>query len=399
MIDLKELGSAAGLTYVSKMIFLIANLILLYIFLTPRRSVPFQVGAFVTVWAAIKSLRLLLRPLDLDPLLDSYIMGSLFLIPTTLVFRETFQVKVFVFFLNYCLSQLTYLLFMFIGQLLSPALPQIYALGGLTLEMAALPLVNRYAKMPVREIAGAISSRNPAFTLVPILSFLLLASYGVQRIYVPSTFITLTLSTILIFFAFKFGGRGNLNQQSPELVLIRSERHSPRITVKCFGSFAIYRDGCPLNCKNAKAREILAYLVHRQGEAVGWEKIVEAVWPDCQYERAHVSFHSAMYRLRKFLSEHSLLDILDCGRDSYRIYPGKIDCDMYEFSRILGKIENAPSADAQLCETVKRLYCGGYFEEDGFDWAYAKAAKLEISYLEFCDQNAAELLKDVNGFI
>lgn len=89
-----------------------------------------------------------------------------------------------------------------------------------------------------------------------------------------------------------------------------------------------------------------------------------------------------MSLLRKFLNDHALVEILDYSRGNYRIRPEKIDCDMYEFGRIFTEYYDTPSADAQMIETAKRLYTGGYFEEDGFAWAYPKAAKLETMYLE-----------------
>jgi LuxR family maltose regulon positive regulatory protein len=163
------------------------------------------------------------------------------------------------------------------------------------------------------------------------------------------------------------------------------EQSNVRTSVKCFGSFAIYQDGQPLVCKNSKAREILAYLVHNRGNPVGWEKIVEAVWPDCPYESAHSNFHATMYLLRKFLSSHSLLDILDCSRGNYRICPEKIDCDVDEFGRILAENDHTSSQDPQLIAAARKLYTGGYFEDDGFIWAYAKAAKLEMMVLKLHD--------------
>jgi hypothetical protein len=70
-----------------------------------------------------------------------------------------------------------------------------------------------------------------------------------------------------------------------------------RTVVQCFGSFAIYQNGHPIICKNSKVRELLAYLVHNQGNTVGWEKIVEAIWPDHPYENAHINMHSTLYLL------------------------------------------------------------------------------------------------------
>jgi two-component SAPR family response regulator len=186
-------------------------------------------------------------------------------------------------------------------------------------------------------------------------------------------------------------------QNSPfQTAFMSKERSASRAMVKCFGSFAIFKDGHPVNCKNSKVREILAYLVHNQGEAVGWEKIVEAIWPDYPYEKAHHNFHMTMHLLRKFLNSRALSGLLDYSRGNYRVRPEKIDCDMYEFSRILDEFTNIPSTDAsrvcELTETAKRLYTAGYFEEDGFSWAYPKAARLETMFLELINKNATDCL-------
>jgi len=161
-----------------------------------------------------------------------------------------------------------------------------------------------------------------------------------------------------------------------------------RTVIKCFGSFTIYQDGYPIVCINSKARELLAYLVHNQGNPVGWEKIVEAIWPDCPYENAHNNLHVTMHYLRKFLKAHGLQEILNYSRDNYRIRPEKIDCDSYEFDRILEELERTPLPEPQLIASARRLYSGGYFEENGYAWAYAKAAKVEMIIAELQNRKA-----------
>ena len=164
-------------------------------------------------------------------------------------------------------------------------------------------------------------------------------------------------------------------------VAVMNKPSAVRTRIRCFGFFTLYQGGHPVNCKNSKAREILAYLVHNEGIAVGWEKIVEAIWPDSNYEKAHANFHATMYLLRRFLADNALQEILECSRGNYRIRPEKVDCDMYEFKRIVAKYYNNPEAEAGLLVTDRRLYSGGYFEEEGFAWAYVKAAELEAMHL------------------
>ncbi|MBN2039888.1 MAG: GGDEF domain-containing protein [Spirochaetes bacterium] len=194
--------SIATIFFLGKSIFLITNIILLYIFLSSRQSRLFHVMAFFLTWAGIFLLRLLIRPLNLDPFLDSFIMGSLYLIPCILIFKETFQAKIFVFFMNYSLTQLIFLIFLYIGKIFSPEKLKIIVLTGLILEMASLPLIKRYVKTPVKDIINYINQQHSVFTIFPILSFLLLAFYTLQKIYIVSVFLTLVLSTILIIFSY-----------------------------------------------------------------------------------------------------------------------------------------------------------------------------------------------------
>jgi len=188
-------------------LYLIENLTLLYIFLTPKRSFLFQATAF-----AVPTLLVLIvafPPFSLntelsitEKLLRDYLLGCLFLIPCVLVFKETLHVKIFIFFMNYSLTQLIYLIFMYLDRFLSPRIPHFYVMTGLLLELAALPLVYRYIRAPIKNIISILDRPYTVFTLFPLLSFVLLAFYGLQGNYVISSFITLVLSTLLIFITY-----------------------------------------------------------------------------------------------------------------------------------------------------------------------------------------------------
>ncbi|HPF07572.1 MAG TPA: GGDEF domain-containing protein [Spirochaetota bacterium] len=184
-------------------LYLAVNLILLYIFLTPRRSRLFQAAALIITSLVVYYLCYPYNDL-LNPrfLLRDYIFGTLFFIPCVLIFKESLQAKIFIFFMNYSLTQLTFLIFIYLDQFIKTGIPQLCIMIGLSLELAALPFINRCFKAPVRDIIRTLSSQYPVFTLFPILSFLLLAYYALQGNFTLSTFITLVLSTMLIFFTY-----------------------------------------------------------------------------------------------------------------------------------------------------------------------------------------------------
>jgi two-component SAPR family response regulator len=134
-----------------------------------------------------------------------------------------------------------------------------------------------------------------------------------------------------------------LKYRYPEKVVC----HKPE--VRCYGSFAVFLDGKSLVFRNSKAREILAFLISRAGEAISWQFISEAVWPENELDKVHINFNTTMYRLRRILSEAGIADILEMDGYFYRVNMDKISCDAY----FNGRFHNSE-------------HC---FEKDGYLWA------------------------------
>ncbi len=191
-----------SIVLISRGIFFITNILLLYIFLTPRRPVWFQLTALSVTWITIYFLRDILQSIIPDPFLLGYLLGSLYMIPCALIFKETINSKLFVFFMIFSLSQFNFLIFSFLEQLVFNYYVGSLVLTGLMLEAASLPLIKKYVSPHVSNIIAIIDQRNFSFTYFPLLSFVLLAFYGVQRTYLLSNFIPLVVNTVLILFTY-----------------------------------------------------------------------------------------------------------------------------------------------------------------------------------------------------
>lgn len=135
-----------------------------------------------------------------------------------------------------------------------------------------------------------------------------------------------------------------------------------QVTINCFQRFECKIDDVvyPLN-NLMKAKELLAFLVSRNGAETSWEQITEALWPDADYEKAHNNLYITTYRLRKWLAENNITPIFEYKRNSYRIVPSEFRCDLYELE------EAEKNRDGNK---MKLLYKGEFLEEDGYDWAY-----------------------------
>lgn len=156
--------------------------------------------------------------------------------------------------------------------------------------------------------------------------------------------------------------------------------------IQCLGDFEVLLNEKALTWKSSKAKEVLAFLVHKQGVSVGWEKITDAVWPDFNPDKAQTNFHATTYLLRKRLAEAGLSQILECKRGNYRIVIDQFDCDVYQLDEILKTDHIGNKEDLLL---VEKMVLKGYMESDGYDWAYSRAAELDT----LCRKSIARMEK------
>lgn len=156
--------------------------------------------------------------------------------------------------------------------------------------------------------------------------------------------------------------------------------------IQCFGGFEVFLGGEALTWKNSKAKEIFAFLVHKEGVPVNWEKISDAVWPEYNSEKAQTNFHATTYLLRKRLAEAGLAQILENGRGNYRVLKDQVDCDLYQLEELVNSDQINRRKDIRLLEQLDQK---GYMEGSGYAWAYSKAAELD----EICKRMMKDLKK------
>ncbi|GCD09017.1 response regulator [Clostridium tagluense] len=151
-------------------------------------------------------------------------------------------------------------------------------------------------------------------------------------------------------------------------------RSSGKPFIQCFGDFEVFQSGEVLPFKNSKAKEVLAFLIHKNGVPVNWEKVADAVWPDYNSEKAQTNFHANTYLLRKRLAEIGISQILESGRGNYRIVTEGVSCDLYQLEEMIkgNKIKRN-----EHCPLLQQFTQKGYMEESGYSWAYPKAVELD----------------------
>ena len=104
------------------------------------------------------------------------------------------------------------------------------------------------------------------------------------------------------------------------------------IRVKTFGNFDVFVDDRPISFKLAKSKEILAYLVDKQGSGVTRAEIFAAVWEDQPYDRGKQKQLDVYIRsLRDTLREHGAMEIMEIEKGTLRVRPDAFVCDAYLF--------------------------------------------------------------------
>ena len=114
-----------------------------------------------------------------------------------------------------------------------------------------------------------------------------------------------------------------------------AEKKAPegsRITAHTFGEFDLFVDGKPVSFPRSKSKELLAYLIDRQGGGISRATAAAVLWEDSFYDRSIQKQLDVIIRsLRSTLESVGAQDIFEMGGGTVRIVPEKIDCDLYRF--------------------------------------------------------------------
>lgn len=103
-----------------------------------------------------------------------------------------------------------------------------------------------------------------------------------------------------------------------------------RVEVRTFGNFDVIVDGQTISFTRSKSKELLAYLVDRQGGSVTRAEAFALLWEDGMYDRAMQKQLDVIIRsLKQTLDDYGISDIVEFQRGTLRLVPEQVDCDMF----------------------------------------------------------------------
>lgn len=132
------------------------------------------------------------------------------------------------------------------------------------------------------------------------------------------------------------------------------ENKEAGVKITCFGSFGVFINGKPLIFTQAKSKELLALLVHKQGVALTNAEIASVLWENKEDSSSLQSqVRKTQANLIKFLNSSGISDIICKARNSMAVDISKFACDYYDYLK----------GDTKAVNT----YMGEYLSE--YSWA------------------------------
>ena len=111
-------------------------------------------------------------------------------------------------------------------------------------------------------------------------------------------------------------------------------RTPPRILARTFGSFELLLDGTPVSFGRSKAKELLAYLIDRQGGRISRAEAFAVLWENGNYDRSMQKQLDVIIRsLRDTLQQYGISEMFEIKSGVMRVFPERFECDLYLFLR------------------------------------------------------------------
>ena len=141
------------------------------------------------------------------------------------------------------------------------------------------------------------------------------------------------------------------------------ERPHKRIYAHTFGNFELLVDDVPIRIRLAKSREMLAYLIDRDGAGVNRKELAGILFEDRKYTRKEQNYLSKIYKdLKDALEAVGAGAVLCKGYNQYYVDKTQFDSDLRDYR------EGKPDAI--------NAFNGEYMSQ--YSWAEESAADLYI---------------------
>lgn len=133
---------------------------------------------------------------------------------------------------------------------------------------------------------------------------------------------------------------------------IKKKKETKGIYIHTFGNFDVYVEGKPVSFSRQRSKELLAYLVHINGETATRKQLASILFEDQKYDRnIQQRLQQILVELKKTLEQYEIREVLMQGNNSFSVNKELFECDLYDF-----------------LENKKQTQFHGYYMEN-YTWA------------------------------
>lgn len=152
----------------------------------------------------------------------------------------------------------------------------------------------------------------------------------------------------------------NLREEFVDLGIFGGENH--KVEAKTFGNFELFCDGKIIQFGRAKSKELLAYLIDKNGTTATGSELIVNLWEDKDVDRTTRSMlHNLVSDIKKTLISYGIPELFETKRNAFRVKTEMIVCDYFDLLK--GKDDAA------------RKFKGEYMS--AYSWAEFTIGKLE----------------------
>lgn len=112
----------------------------------------------------------------------------------------------------------------------------------------------------------------------------------------------------------------------------RKIKSRKKLVAKTFGNFEVFCNGNIIKFGRSKAKELLAYLIDRNGASATSGELIGILWEDKKIDKSIKSlYQNVVSEMMKTLRELGIEDIIIKGKNFIAIDTSKIECDYFKF--------------------------------------------------------------------
>ncbi|AFA48372.1 BTAD domain-containing putative transcriptional regulator [Acetobacterium woodii] len=156
-----------------------------------------------------------------------------------------------------------------------------------------------------------------------------------------------------------------------------------------FGKFRVFKSDFkkPLKWRTSKTEELFAFLLEKEKPYVSKDKILEALWPDLELDKALKYLHTTLYNLKKDLKSVNIDFKMELINGFYCYDTQTFYSDLNELKYLIKtnvtSFDTIDTATIQEIERALLLYEGDFLAENGYRWATTQTNYLKFQFEKY----------------